>query len=59
MSEPEQGRENHVHVYPVGDTYEHDTDGDDCWCKPETTPVERDDGSLGYVITHNAHDGRE
>lgn len=47
------------HVYPVNDLVEHDTDGDDCVCGPETTTVEREDGSIGYVVTHHSLDDRE
>ena len=48
-----------VHVHPVSDLIEHETDGGDCMCGPTTEPVERDDGSIGYVIMHHALDGRE
>ncbi len=48
-----------VHVSPLGDLIEHDTDGDDCLCGPRTEPVERDDGSYGWVIVHHSLDGRE
>jgi hypothetical protein len=48
-----------VHVEPVNDLIEHDTSGGDCPCGPTTVPVERGDGSIGYVITHHALDGRE
>lgn len=48
-----------VHTYPVNDLVEHATDGGDCPCGPETVPVEREDGSVGYVISHHALDGRE
>lgn len=47
------------HTYPVGDLIEHATDGDDCWCGPTTEPVERDDGSMGWVVIHHSLDGRE
>lgn len=47
------------HVYPVNDLVEHDTSGGECVCGPETMPVERDDGSIAYVIVHHALDGRE
>jgi hypothetical protein len=49
-----------IHVIPLGDLIEHDTGGEeDCVCGPETTPVERDDGSFGWVVTHHSLDGRE
>jgi hypothetical protein len=47
------------HVYPVEDLIEHMTDGGDCPCGPTTEPVEREDGSIGYVITHHSLDVRE
>ncbi len=48
-----------VHVVPINDLIDHDTDGGDCLCGPETIPVERDDGSFGWVISHQSLDGRE
>lgn len=48
-----------VHVFPVGDLVEHDTDTEDCVCGPTTEPVERDDGSFGWLIVHHSLDGRE
>jgi hypothetical protein len=47
-----------LHVVPVNDLIEHDTLGD-CPCGPETRPVERDDGSFGWLVTHHSLDGRE
>lgn len=48
------------HVYPLGDLIEHDTNGEqDCICGPEIIPVERDDGSFGYLVSHHSLDGRE
>lgn len=50
-----------LHVYPVADLVEHDTESDraDCVCGPDTEPVPCDDGSIGWVITHHSLDGRE
>ena len=48
-----------VHVFPVNDTIEHDTDTDDCVCGPTAEPVIDDDGSCGWVIVHHSLDGRE
>jgi len=50
-----------AHVFPVGDLIEHDTDTTeaDCACGPTTRPTTRDDGSIGWVITHHSLDGRE
>lgn len=48
------------HVEPVGDLIEHDTSVDgDCPCGPTVKPVERDDGSMGWVHIHHSLDGRE
>ena len=48
-----------LHVVPVDDLIEHITTGEDCPCGPETEAVERDDGSMGWLVVHNALDGRE
>ncbi|HEV2929373.1 MAG TPA: hypothetical protein VGW74_11830 [Propionibacteriaceae bacterium] len=50
-----------VHVIPVNDLIEHDTDtdGDGCACGPKVEPVQRDDGSYGWVLVHASLDGRE
>jgi hypothetical protein len=47
------------HVTPVDDLIEHNTDGGDCPCGPDTEAVKREDGSMGWVVTHHALDGRE
>lgn len=47
-----------VHVVPVRDLIEHD-DSEDCTCGPTTEPVERDDGSFGWLVVHHSLDGRE
>lgn len=47
------------HVYPVNDTVEHSFKDSDCICGPETEPVKREDGSVGWLITHHSLDGRE
>lgn len=48
-----------VHVYPVDDIIDHDTDGGDCPCGPTTEPVPADDGYIGSLIIHRSLDGRE
>lgn len=48
-----------VHVYPTGDLIDHTVDCGDCLCGPTTSPVERGDGTLGWVVTHHSLDGRE
>jgi hypothetical protein len=46
------------HVIPLGDLIEHEC-SEDCPCGPEPQPVERDDGSMGWVLSHHSLDGRE
>lgn len=53
------GRLSTVHVVPVGDLIEHDTDGGDCLCGPSTEPVPDEDGSVGWVVVHHSLDSRE
>lgn len=48
-----------VHVSPVDDLIDHETEGDDCPCGPETVPVPREDGSMGWTLVHHSLDGRE
>lgn len=50
-----------LHVAPVNDLVEHDTSTVEanCVCGPEVEPVERDDGSIGWLIVHHSLDGRE
>ena len=62
MSEPEEDEihiDGPIHVIPENDLIEHITGGEDCPCGPVTEPIPRDDGSMGWVIVHNALDGRE
>lgn len=46
-----------VHVVPVNDLIDHPDD--DCPCGPTIEPVEREDGSFGWVVVHHSLDGRE
>jgi hypothetical protein len=48
---------NEVHVMPRQDLIRHTTAG--CACGTTTEPVEREDGSYGWLITHHSLDGRE
>lgn len=49
-----------IHVIPVDDLIDHETDPDtECVCGPEVEPVERDDGSMGWLVKHHSLDGRE
>lgn len=40
----------------IGPKHDLDEDGD-CWCQPETIPVPREDGSIGYVYVHRSGAG--
>lgn len=48
---------NEVHTIPVNDKVAHGTE-DACACSPQTVPVPREDGTVGWQIIHNALDGR-
>ena len=48
---------NEVHVYPNKDTVQHEADA--CPCGALTEAVPRDDGSIGWVVTHWSLDARE
>lgn len=48
-----------IHVVPVNDLVTHVIDGDDCVCGATTEPVPREDGSVGWLVTHHSLDGRE
>lgn len=50
--------DDNVHVIPVDDLIEHESSGD-CACGPNVRPVERDDGSYGWLYVHHSLDGRE
>ncbi len=47
-----------LHVLPANDLIEHETT-DDCPCGVTTEPVEREDGSMGWLHIHHSLDGRE
>ena len=46
-----------VHVLPIDDLIDHAVA--DCICGTTTEPCPRDDGSMGWLITHYSLDGRE
>lgn len=47
-------------VHPLNDLIVHDVDGEDaCVCGPRVEPVERPDGSFGWMYVHHSLDGRE
>ena len=48
---------NEVHVAPNSDLIVHTDDG--CPCGPTIEPVERGDGTIGWLIVHHSLDGRE
>lgn len=45
-------------VVPIDDLIAHE-DSEECPCGPELQPVERGDGSIGWVLSHHSLDGRE
>jgi hypothetical protein len=45
------------HIAPIADLITHNVN--DCPCGPTTAPVERPDGSIGWLVTHHSLDGRE
>ena len=47
------------HVIPCGDLREHVEHGHDCWCKPALDYVENNGLLCGWIVIHNAADGRE
>lgn len=49
-----------VHVTPLDDLVEHDTDSEEpsCVCGPKTVPIELD-GSVAWAYVHASLDGRE
>jgi len=48
---------NEVHTVPQNDLVQHEPF--DCACSPKTEAVERADGSINWLVIHNALDGRE
>jgi hypothetical protein len=47
------------HVYPQRDLIEHEVNGENCPCVPTVEPIEREDGSFGWLHLHHSFDGRE
>lgn len=49
-----------VHVFPVNDLWEHETEGE-CWCDTDTWWVDPETGQAypEPLVIHNAADGRE
>lgn len=49
-----------VHVVPIGDLIEHETDEDEvCACGPLVGLVEGEDGTLHFRVIHHSLDDRE
>lgn len=49
-----------LHVVPVADIFEHETDLSGCCvCGPSLEAVPHANGSTGWLYTHHALDGRE
>jgi hypothetical protein len=48
-----------VHVSPVNDLIEHDTETEDCVCIPQIRVAKQGDGSVLWVLVHHSLDGRE
>jgi hypothetical protein len=49
-----------LHVIPVGDVIEHDSDGIDiCPCGPDSEWIIGQHGAHGKVVVHHSLDGRE
>jgi hypothetical protein len=48
-----------IHVYPVDDLIDHDTESQECVCGSTNRPEKRDDGSVGWIVVHHSLDGRE
>jgi len=48
-----------IHVFPVMNLVDHDIDTDDCVCGPTVEAEKCDDGSVAWLITHHALDGRD
>ena len=46
-----------VHVLPQGDLIDHEAE--DCICGPTVEPCPREDGSMGWLVTHHTLDNRE
>lgn len=47
-----------MHTMPINDLVEHES-SEDCICGPTCNPVERNDGTIGYLYVHHSLDGRE
>lgn len=46
-----------VHVVPVADLISHEMN--ECPCGPQSVPVKREDGSVGWLMKHHSLDERE
>ena len=52
---------SHMNIVPDDDLMEHPLveNTDECPCGPRVEPVETDDGSIAWIVTHHSLDGRE
>lgn len=48
---------NIAHVMPINDAVLHEIH-EGCVCGPEVEPLAREDGTIGWMISHPALDGR-
>lgn len=58
LTAPSNASEN-LHVLPIDDSIGHEPTDDSCVCVPRVEPVERPDGSFGWLYVHASLDGRE
>lgn len=47
-----------MHITPTADLVEHELN-EDCLCGPQTEGIKRTDGTIGWLYTHHALDGRD
>lgn len=47
---------SNIHVYPINDLKEHNTESNNCDCNPT---LERNEDNTAWVVIHNSWDRRE
>lgn len=47
-----------IHIYPIDDWIEHDTESTDCLCEPEVVYADEEGPLDDILVIHNAVDGR-
>ena len=45
-----------IHVYPVDDAIDHNTESRACWCRPD---IDQPVDAIDAVVVHHSADGRE